>query len=101
GEDDRDVYLRAETAQGIYINYKNVLDTGMYRVPFGLAQVGKAFRNEISPRQFLFRKREFEQMEMQYFVAPEDAAAAYELWREERMKYYARLGIRQENLRWK
>src|SRR3989344_1733835 len=68
-EGDEQVYLRGETAQGIFINYKNVLDTGFYTIPFGIAQVGKAFRNEISPRQFLFRKREFEQMEMQYFVS--------------------------------
>ncbi len=100
-DEDADIYLRAETAQGIYINYKNVLDTGMYRVPFGLAQVGKAFRNEISPRQFLFRKREFEQMEMQYFVAPKDAATAYEEWKNERMAYYATIGIKPENLHFK
>jgi glycyl-tRNA synthetase len=101
-EEDKDVYLRAETAQGIYINYKNVLDTGMYRVPFGLAQVGKAFRNEISPRQFLFRKREFEQMEMQYFVAPAKAAEAYEAWKRERMDFYhVALGIKQDHLRFK
>ncbi len=100
-EGDENVYLRAETAQGIYINYKNVLDTGFYSVPFGIAQVGKAFRNEISPRQFLFRKREFEQMEMQYFVRPEDAPTVYEEWRKERMAYYERLGIKKEKLRWK
>jgi len=100
-EEDKDIYLRAETAQGIYINYRNVLDTGMYQIPFGLAQVGKAFRNEISPRQFLFRKREFEQMEMQYFVKPDTASEVYEQWREERMAYYSKLGIKSENLRWK
>ena len=72
-DEDADVYLRGETAQGIFINYKNVLGSGMYSIPFGIAQVGKAFRNEISPRQFLFRKREFEQMEMQYFVSPKEA----------------------------
>ncbi len=94
-------YLRGETAQGIYINYKNILDMGWYSIPFGIAQVGKAFRNEISPRQFLFRKREFEQMEMQYFVRPVDASAIYEEWRAERMAYYDRLGIKKENLRWK
>src|SRR3989344_2851879 len=77
-EGDEQVYLRGETAQGIFINYKNVLDSGMYTIPFGIAQVGKAFRNEISPRQFLFRKREFEQMEMQYFVHPKDAPEVYE-----------------------
>ncbi len=100
-EDDPQVYLRGETAQGIYINYKNVLDTGLYRVPFGIAQVGKAFRNEINPRQFLFRKREFEQMEMQYFVSPKEATQVFEDWKQERMAYYQRLGIREEKLRWK
>lgn len=100
-EEDKDVYLRAETAQGIYINYRNVLDTGFYKIPFGIAQVGKAFRNEISPRQFLFRKREFEQMEMQYFVKPTEAARTYEEWKKERMDYYANLGINQKHLRWK
>lgn len=100
-DEDEEVYLRAETAQGIYINYKNVLDTGIYGIPFGIAQVGKAFRNEISPRQFLFRKREFEQMEMQYFVRPEEAPAAYEEWRKERMAYYGRLGVSPDKLRWK
>ncbi|MDP3734853.1 MAG: glycine--tRNA ligase [bacterium] len=100
-EEDEDVYLRGETAQGIFINFKNVLDAGLYSIPFGIAQVGKAFRNEISPRQFLFRKREFEQMEMQYFVYSEDAARAYEQWRAERMAYYLELGIAQKNLRWK
>jgi glycyl-tRNA synthetase len=100
-EEDADVYLRAETAQGIYINYKNVLDTGFYRIPFGIAQVGKAFRNEISPRQFLFRKREFEQMEMQYFIRPVDAPRAYEMWKAERMAFYERLGVSMKRLRWK
>lgn len=100
-DEDQEAYLRAETAQGIYINYKNVLDTGFYRVPFGIAQVGKAFRNEISPRQFLFRKREFEQMEMQYFVRPSEAPDLYEAWRKERMAYYDRLGVNSKKLRWK
>lgn len=95
------IYLRGETAQGIFINYKNVLETGFYSVPFGIAQVGKVFRNEISPRQFLFRQREFEQMEMQYFVHPKDALATYETWKEERMKYYDLLGVKKEKLRWK
>ncbi len=98
---DASSYLRGETAQGIYINYKNILDTGFYRIPFGIAQVGKAFRNEISPRQFLFRKREFEQMEMQYFVQPKDAENSYKVWKEERMAYYERLGIHRDKLRWK
>ena len=100
-QEDQLVYLRGETAQGIFINYKNVLETGFYSVPFGIAQVGKVFRNEISPRQFLFRQREFEQMEMQYFVHPKDAPAAYETWKEERMKYYDILGVKEEKLRWK
>jgi glycyl-tRNA synthetase len=100
-EGDEQVYLRGETAQGIFINYKNVIDTGFYSVPFGIAQVGKAFRNEISPRQFLFRKREFEQMEMQYFVPPADATEAYEEWKKERFDYYRLLGIKEGKLRWK
>ena len=100
-EGDEQVYLRGETAQGIYINYKNILSTGMYSVPFGIYQVGKVFRNEISPRQFLFRKREFEQMEMQYFVHPKEARVLYEEWKKERMEYYERLGIKKEKLRWK
>lgn len=100
-EEDEEVYLRGETAQGIFINYKNVLGSGMFSIPFGIAQVGKAFRNEISPRQFLFRKREFEQMEMQYFVSLKEAPVAYEEWKKERMDYYDRLGIKKEKLRWK
>lgn len=100
-DEDEQTYLRAETAQGIYINYRNVLDTGFYSIPFGIAQVGKAFRNEISPRQFLFRKREFEQMEMQYFVRPPDAPQVYGRWKEERFEYYDQLGINRKKLRWK
>ncbi|MCK6462621.1 MAG: glycine--tRNA ligase [Candidatus Pacebacteria bacterium] len=99
--EDEEVYLRGETAQGIFINYKNVIGSGFYSIPFGIAQIGKAFRNEISPRQFLFRKREFEQMEMQYFISPKDAPAAYEEWKKERMAYYDRLGAKKEKLRWK
>src|SRR3989338_6885457 len=100
-EEDQESYLRGETAQGIFINFKNVLDTGFYSVPFGIAQVGKVFRNEISPRQFLFRKREFEQMEMQYFVRLEEENKAYEVWKKERMEYYVGLGVKKEKLRWK
>ena len=99
-EKDKDVYLRAETAQGIFINFKNFLDFG-YSVPFGIAQVGKVFRNEISPRQFMFRKREFEQMEMQYFTYPRDVDVAYSAWKKERMAYYETIGISAEHLRWK
>lgn len=99
-EDDQ-VYLRGETAQGIFINFKNVLDTGFYSVPFGIAQIGKAFRNEISPRQFLFRKREFEQMEMQYFVPEAQAPDLFEAWKKERMDFHVSLGIKPENLKFK
>ncbi|NCU41168.1 MAG: glycine--tRNA ligase [Candidatus Moranbacteria bacterium] len=93
-------YLRGETCQGIYINFKNVLDSTRVRVPFGIAQIGKAFRNEITARQFIFRKREFEQMEMQYFVRPEEASRTYEQWREKRWQFYLDLGIKKENLKW-
>ena len=94
-------YLRGETCQGIYVNFKNVLDSSRVKVPFGIAQIGKAFRNEITARQFIFRKREFEQMEMQYFVRPNEAAEVYEAWRKKRFQYYLDLGIKEENLRWK
>jgi glycyl-tRNA synthetase len=95
------VYLRGETCQGIYINYKNVIDTTRVKVPFGIAQIGKAFRNEIAPRQYIFRKREFEQMEMQMFVEPEKEMETYEIWREKRMQYYIEsLSFKKENIRW-
>ncbi len=93
-------YLRGETCQGIYVNYKNVLDSSRVKIPFGIAQIGKAFRNEITARQFIFRKREFEQMEMQYFVHPSVAADVYEEWRKKRWQYYLDLGLKEENLRW-
>jgi glycyl-tRNA synthetase len=92
-------YLRGETCQGIYINFKNVVDSSRVKVPFGIAQIGKAFRNEIAPRQYIFRKREFEQMEMQMFVAPEEEMAVYETWKEKRMQYYLDLGFNPDNLR--
>ncbi len=98
---ERPTYLRGETCQGIYVNFKNVLDTARVKVPFGIAQIGKAFRNEITARQFIFRKREFEQMEMQYFVHPDEAMAAYETWRAKRWDFYTQtLGISEDNLRW-
>jgi len=101
GDGSDPVYLRGETCQGIYINFKNVLDTARVKVPFGIAQIGKAFRNEITARQFIFRKREFEQMEMQYFVHPDDAAESYEQWRDQRFRYYTEaLGLKPENLQW-
>jgi len=95
------VYLRGETCQGIYVNFKNVLDSLHPKIPFGIAQIGKAFRNEISPRQFLFRGREFEQMEMQYFTRPEDEMKEYEKLREYRWKALLDLGISEKNLKWK
>ena len=93
-------YLRGETCQGIYVNFKNVLDSTRVKIPFGIAQIGKAFRNEITARQFIFRKREFEQMEMQLFVEPDEGMKEYEKWRERRWQYYLDLGLKEENLRW-
>lgn len=96
------VYARAETCQGIYLNYKNVLDTMRLKLPFGIAQVGKAFRNEIVARQFIFRTREFEQMEMQYFHNPKDKDLLFEMWKNKRMEWLVdRLGISASNLRFK
>lgn len=94
------VYLRGETCQGIYVNFKNVLDSSRVKVPFGIAQIGKAFRNEITARQFIFRTREFEQMEMQYFTTPDDEMNQYEKLRKERWDYYLKLGLKEENLKW-
>lgn len=93
-------YLRGETCQGIYLNYKNVLNSSRVKVPFGIAQIGKAFRNEITARQFIFRTREFEQMEMQYFVHPEKEMEEYERLREYRWNYYRDLGIDMSKLQW-
>ncbi len=101
GDSDKDpVYLRGETAQGIYVNYKNVLDSTRVKIPFGIAQIGKAFRNEITARQFIFRTREFEQMEMQYFTSPKEDMKEYEKLKEYRWQYYLDLGIKKENLKW-
>jgi len=94
------IYLRPETAQGIYVNYRNVRDTARKKVPFGIAQVGKAFRNEIVTKNFIFRTCEFEQMEMQYFVKPGDDEKFFNYWREQRWAYYAKLGVRMDKLRW-
>jgi glycyl-tRNA synthetase len=92
-------YLRPETAQGIFVNFKNVIDTARVKVPFGIGQIGKAFRNEINPRNFTFRSREFEQMEIEFFCTPHEAAAWYGYWRDRRFNWYLELGIRRENLR--
>ncbi len=94
------VYLRPETAQGIYVNYLNVVQGSRQKVPFGIAQIGKAFRNEITPGNFIFRTREFEQMEMQFFVRPGTDEEWFEFWRGERMRWHEALGIRTEKLRW-
>jgi glycyl-tRNA synthetase len=92
-------YLRPETAQGIFINFKNVLQFSRKRPPFGIAQVGKSFRNEITPGNFIFRTREFEQMEMEFFVPPDDAQEWFEHWLYERERWYTGLGIRPDHLR--
>ena len=94
------VYLRPETAQGIYVNYLNVLQSSRQRIPFGIAQIGKAFRNEITPGNFIFRTREFEQMEMQFFVKPGTDAEWFERWREWRMEWHHDLGLTPPKLQW-
>jgi len=93
------IYLRPETAQGIFVNYLNVQKTGRMKLPFGIAQIGKAFRNEIVARQFIFRMREFEQMEMQYFVKPGSELEFFEQWKQRRMKWHKALGFADENYR--
>src|ERR1019366_2437084 len=92
-EGDNKIYLRPETAQGIFVNFLNVQKTGRMKIPFGIAQIGKAFRNEIVARQFIFRMREFEQMEMQFFIRPGTEEEWYEYWKQERMKWHLSLGI--------
>lgn len=94
-----DLYLRPETAQGIFVNFLNVQKTGRMKIPFGIAQTGKAFRNEIVARQFIFRMREFEQMEMQFFVKPGEEMKWYEYWKETRLKWHLSLGLGKENYR--
>lgn len=97
--DDNKVYLRPETAQGIFVNFLNVQKTGRMKIPFGIAQTGKAFRNEIVARGFIFRMREFEQMEMQFFVRPGTQQQWYEYWKEARMKWHLSLGISADHYR--
>ena len=92
------VYLRPETAQGIFLNYKNVLDTSRVRPPFGVAQIGKSYRNEITPRNFIFRTREFEQMEMEFFCHPDDGLMWYEFWVAERLRWWQAQGVKKEHL---
>ncbi len=93
------IYLRPETAQGIFINFDNVRRSNRLKLPFGVAQIGKSFRNEITPGQFVFRTREFEQMEMEYFCRPEDAPAQFDYWVDSRHRWYLDLGMTPENLR--
>jgi len=100
-EEESTIFLRPETAQGIYVNYLNVLHATRQKIPFGIAQAGKAFRNEITPSNFIFRTREFEQMEMQFFVRPGTEGEWLERWKEERWEFYIRLGIRRERLRFR
>ena len=98
-ESAMDLYLRPETAQGIFVNFANVQKTGRMKIPFGIAQTGKAFRNEIVARQFIFRMREFEQMEMQFFVRPGEELKWYEYWKEKRLNWHLSLGIDKKNYR--
>jgi glycyl-tRNA synthetase len=98
-EDANQIYLRPETAQGIFVNYLNIQKSGRMKIPFGIAQIGKAFRNEIVARQFIFRMREFEQMEMQFFVRPGEELKWFEYWKKERIKWHLSLGIPEEKYR--
>ncbi len=98
-DDSAKAYLRPETAQGIFVNYKNVLDTTRVKIPFGIAQVGKSFRNEINPRNYTFRSREFEQMEIEFFCRAADSMEWYAFWRRVRFDWYVNLGLRSEKLR--
>ncbi|MEY4931577.1 MAG: hypothetical protein RI909_2301, partial [Bacteroidota bacterium] len=99
-EDTNKIYLRPETAQGIFVNFLNVQKTGRMKIPFGIAQIGKAFRNEIVARQFIFRMREFEQMEMQFFVKPGEEMKWYEYWKEKRLRWHKTLGLGDANYRY-
>ena len=98
GDPDDRAFLRPETAQGIFVNFKNVLDTSRVRVPFGIGQIGKSFRNEITPRNFTFRSREFEQMEIEFFCRPDDSRAWYQFWRDRRWQWYLDLGLTEGRL---
>lgn len=99
-DDANKIYLRPETAQGIFVNFLNVQKTGRMKIPFGIAQIGKAFRNEIVARQFIFRMREFEQMEMQFFVKPGEEMKWYEFWKDKRLKWHKALGLGNDNYRY-
>jgi glycyl-tRNA synthetase len=97
--DDNGAFLRPETAQGIFLNFKNVVDTTRVRVPFGIAQVGRAFRNEVTPRNYIFRSREFEQMEIEWFCHPDQARSWFEFWAETRSKWWNSVGVTSQNLK--
>jgi len=99
-EDSSNIYLRPETAQGIFVNFLNVQKSGRMKVPFGIAQIGKAFRNEIVARQFIFRMREFEQMEMQFFIKPGTEMEWYNTWKETRLKFHKAIGLPDEKLKY-
>src|SRR5688572_4204458 len=98
-DEENKAYLRPETAQGIFLNFKNVVDTTRVKIPFGVAQIGKSLRNEVTPRNFIFRSREFEQMEMEWFCHPDEARKWYEFWKVERMNWWRSLGVKESNLR--
>jgi glycyl-tRNA synthetase len=97
-EESSVAYLRPETAQSIFVQFKNILEVSRKKLPFGIAQIGKAFRNEINPRNFTFRSREFEQMELEYFCRPEQGMQLLEYWKEERLKFYENIGLSRANL---
>src|SRR6201982_3424445 len=97
-EESSTAYLRPETAQSIFVQFKNILEVSRKKLPFGIAQIGKAFRNEINPRNFTFRSREFEQMELEYFCRPEQGMELLEYWKEERLKFYENIGIKRAKL---
>jgi glycyl-tRNA synthetase len=98
-DEDNKAFLRPETAQGIFVNFRNVLDSTRVKIPFGIAQMGKSFRNEITPRNFTFRSREFEQMEIEFFCHPDSSRQWYEFWRDRRLQWYTSLGLARERLR--
>src|SRR4030042_1461956 len=101
-EDEANItFLRPETAQGIFVNFGNILDTMRVKLPFGIAQVGKGFRNEITIGNFLFRVREFEMMELEYFTFPDQAECDFEYWQKERMDWFFKLGLSKKNLRFR
>jgi glycyl-tRNA synthetase len=100
-DEESKAYLRPETAQGIFLNFKNILDTTRVKVPFGVAQIGKSFRNEVTPRNFTFRSREFEQMEMEWFCHPDQAIQWYQFWKDQRMQWWRSLGVAESHLRFR